>query len=266
MLRYFRYSIHRILYNILSAPKRLEKILVVAHRGASGYAPENTLASFDLAVEMGADFLELDVRLTKDGHFAVIHDEKVDRTTNGRGYVKDFLYEDLKQLDAGSWFSQKFSGQTIPSLTDVLNRYRGKIKFLIEVKDPSKQLGIANKLAKELVLHKMDNSGQMEVIVQSFDIAFLKQFNRLLPNVPLGVLISYKHGLTAEKQLKDFSSFASYINPNKMLVTRKFVRKIHQHGLKIMPYTARDKKTVQHLRAMNVDGIITDYPDYLTGD
>lgn len=120
---------------------------------------------------MKADYLELDVRMTKDGLLAVIHDETIDRTTNGSGLVKNFTYEELKQFDAGAWFHRKFSGEKIPLLCDVLKKYRGKINFLIEVKEPKKQFGIVERLAKELI-EKGDQ--QLNVVVQSFDTAFYR--------------------------------------------------------------------------------------------
>src|SRR5919197_4354903 len=94
--------------------------LVVGHRGAMGYAPENTLASFELAVEQGADVVELDVHLSRDGQVVVIHDEQLDRTTDGRGLVGDRTLDELKRLDAGSWFDPRFAGQRIPTLHEVL--------------------------------------------------------------------------------------------------------------------------------------------------
>lgn len=101
----------------------------IAHRGASGYAPENTFAAFDIAAEMNADFIELDVQLTKDGQIVVIHDDKVDRTTDGSGFVKDFTLKKLQSLDAGSWYGAEFKGERIPLLEEVLKRYHSKIGF-----------------------------------------------------------------------------------------------------------------------------------------
>lgn len=261
MLDYVRYYVHRFFYKIFHFQKEPNKTITVAHRGASGYAPENTFAAFDLAIDMKADYLELDVRMTKDGLLAVIHDETIDRTTNGSGLVKNFTYEELKQFDAGAWFHRKFSGEKIPLLCDVLKKYRGKINFLIEVKEPKKQFGIVERLAKELI-EKGDQ--QLNVVVQSFDTAFLQEFHSVLPSISLGVLIGYRHGAITEEHLQQYAAFATYINPNKALVTPKLVYMIHQSGMKIMPYTARDIHDIQHLMDMNVDGIITDYPDYLT--
>lgn len=112
-------------------------IMVIAHRGFSGQAPENTLASFQKAVELGSDMIELDVRFSKDGQVVVIHDDTIDRTTNGRGKVADYTLKELKQFDAGSWFAPQFSGERIPTLKEVLELVKGKVLVNIEIKDES---------------------------------------------------------------------------------------------------------------------------------
>lgn len=119
----------------------------IAHRGASGYAPENTFAAFDIAAEMNADFIELDVQLTKDGQIVVIHDDKVDRTTDGSGFVKDFTLKKLQSLDAGSWYGAEFKGERIPLLEEVLKRYHSEIGFLIELKGHVSQVGLEKQSA-----------------------------------------------------------------------------------------------------------------------
>lgn len=106
----------------------------VAHRGATGYAPENTIAAFDLAVEMKADYIEIDVQRSKDGELVLIHDTTVDRTTDGTGKVGDLTFEQLRSLDAGSWFGEQFEGEKIPTFDEILDRYHGKVGILVEMK------------------------------------------------------------------------------------------------------------------------------------
>src|SRR4029450_1089796 len=108
--------------------------LVIAHRGASSYAPENTLAAFDLAIRMGVSDLELDIHAASDGHLVVIHDDTVDRTTNGFGPVTSHTLATLAALDAGSWFHPKFAGERIPTFEDVLERYKGRAHIHTEIK------------------------------------------------------------------------------------------------------------------------------------
>ena len=118
------------------------KIMNIAHRGASGYAPENTLAAFDKAVEMQADYIEIDVQLSKDDLPVVIHDDTLDRTTNGTGNISAYTLQELKSLDAGSWFDKKYAGEKIPSLNEVLEMYGEKINILIELKSPELYPGV----------------------------------------------------------------------------------------------------------------------------
>jgi len=240
-----------------------DKFLNIAHRGASGHAPENTLAAFDKAVEMKADFFELDVQMSKDGHLVVIHDTTVDRTTDGTGRVKDLTLEELKRLDAGSWFGPEFAGERIPTLEEVLDRYRGKIGILIEIKEPSLYPGIEEKVAKALEERNMHRPKNGKVIVQSFGHETVKNFHRILPSVPVGVLLSYgdyPDGVTDE-ELAAFADYADYVNPSQLLVDENLVRRIHSLGMKITPYTIRTQEEADRMIAAGVDGIITDFPE-----
>ena len=239
------------------------KFINVAHRGASGYAPENTIAAFDKAVEMKADYFELDVQRSKDGQLVLIHDTTVDRTTNGTGAVKDLTLKELKSLDAGSWFDEKYAGEKIPTLGETLDRYRGKIKILIELKSPSLSPGIEQQVAEELVKRNLDKRGD-KVIVQSFDHESVKRFHQIMPSVPVGVLASYGSyrdtGIT-DKHLRSFAQYADFVNPNKDLVDRDLVKRVHRHGMKILPYTVRDESAANALFDAGVDGLITDFPE-----
>ena len=111
-----------------------KRITNIAHRGASSYAPENTFSAFDLALDIGVNDIELDVHFTKDHHIVVIHDDTVNRTTNGIGYVSEMTLDQLKKLDAGSWFGKDFADQQISTLTEILDKYCGQLNFHIEIK------------------------------------------------------------------------------------------------------------------------------------
>lgn len=239
------------------------KILNIAHRGASGYAPENTIAAFEKAVEMKADYFELDVQLSKDGKLVVIHDTTVDRTTDGTGKVREMMLEELRQLDAGSWFDSAFAGEQIPTLGQALDRFRGKIGILIEIKSPSLYPGIEKKVAealRERNLHKPENG---KIIVQSFDHESMKIFNQMMPSVPVGVLVSYDPEGLSDKELEEFATYAEYVNPNKLMVDAELVERIHAFAMKTTPWTVRDRESAKRLAALKVDGIVTDYPDYV---
>jgi len=236
---------------------------IVAHRGASGYAPENTMSAFEKALQMNANYLELDIQMTKDEKLVVIHDPTVDRTTSGTGEVRQYTYKDLRNLDAGGWFHKRFSGQYIPTLEEVIETYKNKIGLLIEVKNPGMYPNLIYKLEELLKKCQVDCPRNDEVIVQSFDFEWLERFHKSLPQIPLGLLVKYRiHGVS-KVQLRDWSSLVQYINPNKALVTKKLVKRIHAYHMKVMPYTVRDKKSIKGLLDAKVDGIITDFPDYI---
>ena len=144
-------------------------MMVIAHRGASSYAPENTLAAFDLALEMRVRHIELDVALTSDNHPVVIHDDKVDRTTNGSGLVTSHTLAALRQLDAGSWFGAQFEGERIPTFDDVLARYNGRVHIHTEIKGKSPSL--SERTADLIRKHGMER----QVTVTSFQSVRLRK-------------------------------------------------------------------------------------------
>ena len=241
---------------------KTKKVEVVAHRGAAGYAPENTIAAYDLGVKMKADFIEIDVQRTKDGELVSIHDNKVDRTTDGTGFVGDLTLEQIRSLDAGSWFNEKYKGEKVPTFEEILKRYRGKTGILIELKSPELYPGIEKQVAQTLKKYNMDKPRNGKIIIQSFNFESMKITDRLLPNIPIGVLTSARAD-TTDQALQAFSSYADFFNPSYSLVTEDLVNKVHSNGMKIQSWTARSKEAVQFLLDMKVDGIITDYPDYV---
>ncbi|MRX74065.1 glycerophosphodiester phosphodiesterase [Bacillus lacus] len=239
-----------------------QKVDIVAHRGASGYAPENTMAAFEKAVKMKADFVEVDVQMSKDGELVLIHDVTVDRTTDGSGHVADLTYQQLRKLDAGSWFGSEFTGERIPTLDELLDKYRGKTGLLIELKAPWLYPGIEEKVAEALKKRNMHKPKNGKIIVQSFDFQSMKTFHQLLPQIPVGLLIYLPQDLTDEALIKH-SHYASYVNPSLNLVNKDLVNKVHTYGMKIQSWTVRNPEQVQPLLDAGVDGIITDFPDYV---
>lgn len=240
--------------------KRIEN---AAHRGASGFAPENTLAAFDLALEMKADYIEVDVQRTKDGELVIIHDTKVDRTTNGTGYVWDYSLEELKKLDAGQWKGRKFAGEQIPTLREVLDRYGGKVGFLIELKEPGFYPGIEKQVAELIREYNFERPQKGKVIIQSFSYSSIKKMKELLPDVPVGILAAHKSQTTMENLL-EVSVYADWFNPHYSIVTKELVEQVHSLGMKMASWTARSRKATNFLLDMGVDTIITDYPDYVS--
>jgi glycerophosphoryl diester phosphodiesterase len=240
----------------------LRKVDNVAHRGATGYAPENTIAAFDKGVEMKADYIEIDVQRSKDGELVIIHDNTVDRTTDGTGYVKDLTFEQIRSLDAGSWKGEQFTGEKIPTFDEILDRYHGKTGILIELKSPELYPGIEGQVAQKLKERNLDKPQNEKIIIQSFNFESMKITNSLLPKVPIGVLTSNR-AHTTEQALNEFATYADYFNPSYGIVSKELVDQVHSLGMKIQSWTVRSHEAAQFLLDMNVDGIITDYPDYV---
>ncbi|MCM3731913.1 glycerophosphodiester phosphodiesterase [Fictibacillus nanhaiensis] len=238
-----------------------DQVETVAHRGASGYAPENTMAAFQKGVDMKADYIEIDVQQTKDGELVVIHDVTLDRTTDGTGYVKDHTLEEIRQLDAGSYFGPEFAGEKVPTFEEVLDEFRGKTGILIELKATYYYPGIEQKVAEALLERNMHLPSNEKIIVQSFEFESMKKMDELLPSVPVGLLTSRATDLSEEK-LNEFASYAEYVNPSKSLVNSSLVNEVHERNMGIMAWTVRKQEEVQPLLDAGVDGIITDYPDY----
>ncbi|WP_274362139.1 glycerophosphodiester phosphodiesterase [Paenibacillus thermotolerans] len=238
------------------------KAINVAHRGAAGYAPENTMASFELALTMNADWIELDVHLSKDGELVVIHDETVDRTTDGTGLIKDLTVAELQALDAGRWFSEKYAGERIPLLRDVMELCRGRMGALIEIKMPWLYPGIERKLARELHSLRMPEPEHPGMIVQSFDRDSMRRFREADADAAVGILVGRPEDVTDEL-LAEYAAFANYVNPCIPLVSEESVSRIHSCGFKAFAWTVRSPGEVGPLLEAGVDGIITDYPDYV---
>ena len=234
----------------------------VAHRGATAYAPENTIAAFDLAVEMKADYIEIDLQRSKDGELVIIHDTTVDRTTDGTGRVGDLSLAQLRSLDAGSWMGEQFAGEQIPTFEEILDRYRGKVGILIELKAPELYPGMEEQVAASLTERNLDKPQNEKIIIQSFNFESMKKMDRLLPKVPIGVLTSSSTHTTAEA-LQEFATYAEWFNPSYHIVTPELVDHVHALDMQIGSWTVRSQEAADFLFEMGVDAIITDYPDYV---
>ncbi len=260
-----------------SIPSKGAGPLIIAHRGASGYAPENTMAAFELAERLGADFIELDVRMSKDGELVVIHDTTVDRTTNFTGYVHNYSLRELQGMDAGSFFSADYSNETIVPLQEVMDRFAGRIGILIEIKDPPLYPGIEEKLAEIVRRYELlqyitgiggiesiqgfeGTEGRAGIIVQSFDFESVRRIHSLLPDIPVAVLIHADQHPLSDETMDKLASYASYINYRYDLLDEEIVREIHDRNRKIMAWTIRNDRDNKRMKKLGVDGIITDYP------
>lgn len=163
----------------------IKKPVIIGHRGAAALAPENTLSSFKAAFEVGAEVVEMDVQRTKDGHLVIMHDDTVDRTTNGHGSIKDLTLEEIKKLDAGAWFSDKFKGEKVPTFEEVVSWAKGKVKLDIEIKKSLQYPGIE----KEIIEILKKNDFEKNVLITSFDRTCIQNVNNLSPSIETGVLL-----------------------------------------------------------------------------
>ena len=233
----------------------LKNMLKIGHRGARGYAPENTLKSFQKAIELGVDAIELDVQLCKSGELIVMHDDTIDRTTDGSGFIKKLKLKDLKKLDAGM-------GERIPTLEEVLSLVDRRVKVNIELKGPKTAKPVL-KLIDEYIKTKGWNID--DFIISSFSRRELKKARAINPLIQIGFLISRFRLLDhwwmgfAKKIRADF------IGPGLKITSKRFIRKAHKHGLRVYVWTVNESTDIERMRKWGADGVFSNFPDRLNG-
>jgi glycerophosphoryl diester phosphodiesterase len=262
-------------------------VLNIGHRGASGYAPEHTFASYDLAIEMGADYIEQDLQMTKDGVLVVMHDETLDRTARPTaesepgdctGLVSEHTLAQIKTCEVGSWFNEAYPqyadpsyvGLEIPTLEEVFQRYGTSVNYYIETKNP--EAVPCGCMEKEL-LSLMDKYGltkpaekRWQVLIQSFSADSLMKIHGMNSDLPLIQL--YSDTETSESiraQLGAVSGYAVGIGPSQTDVDAALVEAAHKRCLDIHPYTVNETRDMEALIALGVDGMFTNFPDRLEG-
>jgi len=238
-----------------------DKFLRVAHRGASGpgLAPENTLAAFELALSIGSDAIECDVHGTSDGAVVVMHDEKVDRTTNGKGAIAEMTLDALRRLDAGAWKDAKFAGERVPTLREMLERIAGRAISIIEIKPPK----IADAVVEDIISTESVESS----VVFSFNADAVREVRVLDPKVATAFLVSGSTPKDAAaianlvKQVKSLGAQAAA--PYFAAVTPEFIQSFHAAALKVWVWTVNEPADMKRLYQMGVDAIISDRIDIL---
>ena len=227
---------------------------VIAHRGASSYAPENTLAAFDLAIQMGVSDLELDVHATSDGHLVVIHDDTLDRTTNGSGPVTSHPLAALAALDAGSWFDPTFAGERVPTFADVLERYKGRAHIHTEIKGRS--AGLARRtvdLIRRLGMVK-------QVTITSFQKARLEETRAYAPELPTGWLVAE----TSDERIAEAQALGlTQLCPRADTVTRELVHRLHAAGFVVRAWGVSTEDLMRQVVQAGADGMTVNFPDKL---
>jgi glycerophosphoryl diester phosphodiesterase len=271
---------------------------LIAHRGASGYAPEHTFASYQLAMAQKADFVEPDLAISKDGMLICLHDDTLERTTNvkdvfpdrysrdltGRGGARrwianDFTVAEIKQLDAGSWRDPKFAGQRVPTWEEMADLVRGKAGVYPELKSPPlytkrglDMVKIFVASVKKMGLDRPDSLQSTPVIIQSFDEPSVRRVATELPTIPR-VFLTENDADVTDARLRELATFATGIAPEKKIIARHpdMVARAHAVGLTVTSWTFRaDEKTQypsvrdemsQYLYAWGIDALFTNNPD-----
>lgn len=238
----------------------LPRKLLIAHRGYKAKYPENTMAAFKAVMAFGSPMIELDVTLTRDRKIVVIHDETLERTTNGWGKVQEHTFDELRCLDAGSWFSPEFKGEKLPSLEEVFDLCAGKILVNVEIKpeayeEPMPVDAIEIKVLEMVREYSMTDS----VIISSFKEDVIRRISMMNVEKPRLAILSEK---TLDDPFLDFMvdcGVFSY-NPDHRTLTKEEVEKVHNKGLNVFTYTVNTIKDAKRCFDMGVDGVFTDDP------
>jgi glycerophosphoryl diester phosphodiesterase len=251
------------------AKEKYKDIENVSHRGASGYAPEHTIISYQMGEKMHGDYIEIDLQMTKDGQLIAMHDETVDRTTDGTGSVKDFTLDEIKELDAGSWFNEKYpesakddyEGLQVPTLEEIFQKFGKNASYYIETKSPEIYPGMEKELLR--LVDKYDIN-KKTLLVQSFSPKSLQIMHELDPSVKLVQLISYKSYATiTDGEIAAIKDYAIAVGPNHTYLNEEYIQKVVNSGLEIHPYTVNDKERMKQLIDWGVTGMFTNFPDRL---
>ena len=232
---------------------------IIAHRGFKRKYPENTLIAFQAAMDAGVPMIELDVTLSRDRKLVVIHDETLERTTNGHGSVHDHTLVELKQLDAGSWFHSDFTDERLPELGEVLDLVDGRVIINIEIKsnayEPHHPVDAIEKQVVDLVKRKraLDT-----VLISSFKAEILMQVSEIEERPALALISSDPADGQTIKLCQDLNAFSWH--PDHRILTESQVEQMHAAGLKVFPYTVDTMEDYLKMTVMNVDGVITNDP------
>ncbi len=227
---------------------------ILGHRGASGAYPENTIASFQGAINMHADGVEFDVQLSKDGKPIVIHDELLDRTTNGSGLVKDYTLSEIRKLDAGKYYSHLFQSQKIPTLNEVLAIVQNLAVINIELKNFYNYPRLEEEVLQSIKSYDIVD----KTIISSFNHHSLLKFKDLEPEVKTGALLAARL-IDPVKYCKSLGADA--IHAYYLSITPEIIKNAHQNGLQVNVFTVNKESEIIYLLKEKVDMIITDYPD-----
>ncbi len=252
-----------------------EDFQIIAHRGASAYAPENTPASFQLAEEMNANYIELDIHLTKDGEIVVMHDEDVAKTTEGSGDIGTYTLAQLKELSVNTGHKERernpvAEAYKVPTLREVFDQFGDQMNFMIELKESKNNRGIEEKLVDLLkeyeIISTADQDKKPKVVVHSFYEKMLKQVHELNEDILLLKLITFEEGETAElskKELDNLLTYSSAIGIGHKLLNQDFIQEMNDKGLLVYATDVQDVDVAKKMQKIGAKGIFTNRPDIL---
>ncbi|OFD42269.1 glycerophosphodiester phosphodiesterase [Bacillus mycoides] len=255
-------------HNYIKATNQSNHIKNIAHRGASAYAPEHTIDAYTLGQQLKGDYIEIDLQMTKDGHLIAMHDETLNRTTNGAGLVKEHSLVDIKQLNAGSFFNKKhpslakkeFEDAKVSTLEEIIETFGHNANYYIETKSPDEYPRMEEKLL-EIINHYQIND---KVIIQSFSEESLRKIHNLNANIPLVQLLSYKKAVQlTESEIEKYKTYCIGLGMNYKYIDATYVKTIQKFGLEVHPFTVDNEKDMKKLISWGVDGMFTNYPDRL---
>jgi glycerophosphoryl diester phosphodiesterase len=235
--------------------KHVKRAMNLGHRGAMSLAPENTLAAFALAREVGADGVEFDVQLSADGEPVIIHDHTLERTTDGHGAVAAHTLGELRQMDAGRWFDARYAGERIPTLQEVIDLLGGEMFLNIEIKGGhGESAGLPDRVVECVRRNRIEG----RVLLSSFQLDALYRVREIAPELAIGVL--YSHPLGEEKVA---GLHAEAVHPEWKMASAEVVRSAHAAGQQVNVWTVNAEADMRNLIALGVDAIITNYPQLL---
>lgn len=236
--------------------KQRKKQLIFAHRGASFIFPENTMVAFREALHQRADGIEIDVQLTKDGHPIIMHDEKVNRTTNGQGYIKDFTLEEIKRLDAGSWKSKRFAGEKVPTLKELFQWVKETSLYInIELKNNIIEYPLLEEKILELIA---DFKIEERIIISSFNHQSLAKVHQLQPSMETAIL----HMESLFEPCYYVKSFgATSLHSYWPLLLPDFMDEMNRESIPVRAFTVNKEKQMKTCLSIGCAAIITDLPD-----
>jgi len=237
-----------------------DRTAIFAHRGASAYAPENTMEAFELAAEMGADGIEFDVQVSKDGKLIIHHDRKLGRTEEASGLVSDWNFSDLRALDVGSWFNLDFAGVQMPTPTEVVEHVGDRLLLNFELINDSFQLNGVGPLLVDL-FRRMNLFSR--AMISSFNPRALWQVKQMEPRITIGALWSPDENWIVRSAIVRKLLQPQALHPRHDLVTPDLVKAAHARGQRVHTWTINDEKTAQRMIDFGVDMLMGDYPDRL---